>query len=337
VPVVLLAATAATCRSQSPARFPHDVHLSGLTCGAAGQHPCLDCNSCHTPSGAERAGKLPGIADCEHCHRDERPKLAAVLAVQGARPFGRITFDHDRHLAMPGIGGQCLPCHAGVVKAGAANLPPMSQCFTCHVHEQEWNAGECAPCHEGRDLDRLLPQTFLRHEGEFARQHGQLAMQQAELCQACHAQSECDDCHDVTQRFGAERRHPAKLERNFVHRADFVVRHAIEARSEPARCARCHEPETCDACHVERGVSGNLTNGRSPHPPGWIGPDPGAASFHGREARRDILSCAGCHEQGPATNCIDCHRVGAYGGNPHPNGWQSSRDPSSAMCGYCHG
>jgi hypothetical protein len=49
------------------------------------------------------------------------------------------------------------------------------------------------------------------------------------------------------------------------------------------------------------------------------------------------VSCASCHEAGPATNCIGCHRVGAHGGNPHPSGWQSTRGADAEMCGYCHG
>jgi len=334
---VVLAGLAATCRTQTAHRFPHRTHLAGLACGAPHEPACLNCNSCHTPSEADRADKLPSAKLCEHCHRNDAPELRTVLAFQPDRPYGKIAFDHDRHLAMPALGGQCVSCHAGVVESGVRSMPPMSQCFSCHEHERQWQQGKCAPCHETRDLDRLMPESFLRHEGSFARTHGQLAMQEQRLCQACHAQAECDDCHDISQRFGIEQRRPANLEQNFVHRGDFMVRHAIEAQSEPSRCARCHEPETCDACHVERGVSGNLWNGRSPHPPGWIGPDPRARNFHGREARRDILLCAGCHEQGPATNCIRCHQVGAYGGNPHPNGWQSARDTSAEMCRYCHG
>jgi hypothetical protein len=83
-------------------------------------------------------------------------------------------------------------------------------------------------------------------------------------------------------------------------------------------------------------VSGNAISGRSPHPPGWVGTNTQASSFHGRAARRDILACASCHEQGPATNCIRCHKVGAYGGNPHPNGWRSARSVDEEMCRYCH-
>jgi hypothetical protein len=126
-------------------------------------------------------------------------------------------------------------------------------------------------------------------------------------------------------------------ERPLIHRGDFVVRHAIEARSSPGECTSCHAPSFCDSCHLERGISGNRAGALNPHPIGWIGPDVDGPDFHGRAARRDILPCAGCHEAGPATNCIRCHKVGGPGGNPHPNGWTSLRSPNSQMCNYCHG
>jgi hypothetical protein len=258
-----------------------------------------------------------------------------VLRVTPERGAGEIVFDHTRHLRFAGIKGQCVSCHAGVVKGGST-IPPMSECFTCHEHQAEWERGECTPCHERKELARTMPRTFLRHEGSFARHHGDLALLNGKLCQACHAQADCDDCHDVSQNLSVERRHPESVERNFVHRGDFVVRHAIEAQSEPARCVRCHEPATCDACHVERGVSGNRVDGRSPHPFGWVGNERSGKSLHAREARRDIVLCAGCHEQGAATNCIRCHRVGGSGGNPHPGGWKSAQSTGSEMCRYCH-
>lgn len=337
VAVVVSSAIVAACRSRAVLRFPHQVHLAGLECGGPSQPNCLTCNTCHTPSEAKREAKLPASTQCEGCHAGETSMVAAVLSTAPHRPYGEIAFDHDRHLSMGPIGGQCTPCHSGVVQAGARSVPPMSQCFSCHEHQEQWNRGQCAPCHQRSDLDRVLPQTFLRHEGNFAKNHGQLSESDQRLCRACHTQSECNDCHDVSQQFSVERRKPASIERSFVHRGDFMVRHAIEAQSQPSACIRCHEPATCDACHTLRGVSGNVLSAVNPHPPGWVGTDTQSSSFHGREARRDIVSCAGCHEQGAATNCIRCHKVGAFGGNPHPDGWKSSRPESSEMCRYCHG
>lgn len=247
--------------------------------------------------------------------------------------------NHDQHLALDAIRGQCVPCHAGVVDKQRPALPPMRQCFGCHEHQSQWDRGECTPCHDQRELARTLPVTFLRHDAAFLREHGAILAESASnaaLCQSCHTQADCQSCHDLSQTLSIEARRPERIDSRQVHRGDFLVRHAVEARSEPARCLSCHTEATCDACHVARGVSGNVPNGRNPHPPGWIGTDTRSSNFHGAAARRDILSCAGCHEAGPATNCIRCHRVGAFGGNPHPRGWQSGRDPSDRMCRYCH-
>ncbi|MET0794567.1 MAG: cytochrome c3 family protein [Polyangiaceae bacterium] len=334
--LLFVAALAAACGERSAPRFPHALHLAGLACGGAGQPACLRCNSCHALSESRAGRDTPSVERCALCHHANRDLPAAVIAAAPERPYGAIAFNHDRHLALPSVGGQCVGCHSGVVQVRAPALPPMSQCFGCHEHEEQWRAGQCAPCHAAGDLKRLMPQTFLRHEGGFMRHHGIEAVQQKRLCQACHAQADCDSCHDVSQDLSVERRRPEAIQRSFVHRGDFMTTHPLEARSQPTRCLRCHTTESCDACHTLRGLSGSLINGRNPHPLGWVGGTANARSLHGSAARRDILACASCHDQGPSTNCIRCHKVGAYGGNPHPAGWKSTRSESSQMCRYCH-
>jgi hypothetical protein len=342
--LAVVVAAMAACRSESePPRFPHQVHLAGIPCGTPGTPACLSCVSCHDlarhDSGERSPGaRLPDGAVCDRCHRDAH-QSRAILAVAPVRPGGEITIDHDKHLAMPEIHGQCVPCHAGVVDPKRSPLPPMSQCFGCHEHQDQWNQGVCTPCHDAAALRRTMPVTFLRHDNAFLRHHGDTMAQspQAQLCQNCHTQAQCQSCHDVTQDLTIEARRPERIESGQVHRGDFMVRHAIEARSEPARCLSCHTVQTCDSCHAARGVSANVANPVNPHPPEWIGNNTTSPNYHGVAARRDVVSCAGCHEAGPATNCIRCHKVGAYGGNPHPRGWKSSQSESSEMCRYCHG
>jgi hypothetical protein len=327
------------CRRQSaPARFPHRQHLAVQDCGEPGKPKCLSCTSCHQVAAHGQAQVMPGAALCEGCHRDHET-TRAVLAVAPVREYGEIAIDHDRHLALDGIRGQCVPCHAGVVDANRPALPPMSQCFTCHEHQSQWDRGVCVPCHQQQDLARLLPVTFLKHDAAFMRRHGEVMAQskQGALCQSCHTQAQCQSCHDITQSLTVEARRPERVESGQVHRGDFLVRHAIEARAEPARCLSCHTEDTCSACHSARGVSGTVFGSANPHPPEWVGSNVNSSNFHGPAARRDILSCAGCHEAGPATNCIRCHQVGGYGGNPHPRGWRSARGVEAEMCRYCHG
>lgn len=334
---LLVSAVAAACSTYTPLRFPHAKHLAGVECGVEGKPKCLSCNNCHTVSKDDRAHRLPDEVMCSSCHKNDGNTIEAVLANVPERTAGKIIFNHDEHLAMNQIQGQCVTCHSGVVKASGANLPAMSDCFSCHEHQEQWNAGTCGPCHARADLARSMPQTFLRHDQSFMRHHGTLAKEEKQLCQSCHEQSQCAACHDLAQDLSIERRQPERVERNFVHRGDFMVRHAIEAQEQPAKCVRCHTVDTCDSCHVARGVSANRANSRNPHPVGWVTSDSNSRSLHGRESKRDVLLCASCHDQGPATNCIRCHKVGGFGGNPHPNGWKSTQSKASGMCRYCHG
>jgi hypothetical protein len=339
--VCLLGLVAAVaCNEHVPQRFPHGLHLTQIKCGGPGLPDCVSCPTCHQFA-HQNVSPLPSVQICTRCHKKHGEE-----ALQSIRPPSTVPeeiahtvhFPHAKHLAMPKIRGQCVKCHPGTVDTtgGKTLFPPMEKCFGCHEHQEQWNKNECAPCHKQSDLTRIMPQTFMRHDEAFQRKHGRFARARAKLCQQCHTQSQCDDCHDISQDLSIERRHPESIERAFVHRGDFITRHPIEARSEPQRCLTCHTPNTCDSCHVERGVSANAVNGLSPHPRGWVGNDPNGHSLHGRAARRDILTCAGCHDQGPATNCIRCHKVGGYGGNPHPSGWKSARSEGAEMCRYCH-
>jgi hypothetical protein len=119
-----------------------------------------------------------------------------------------------------------------------------------------------------------------------------------------------------------------------VHAGDFRARHAAEARLEQDACMRCHGPSLCDGCHDEMGVGGGV-GADSPHPPGWL--DPFSSQGHARAARREILTCAGCHDSDAEQTCVPCHRVGSVAGNPHPPGFGLDLDPlRHGICRVCH-
>jgi hypothetical protein len=323
---------------QAPASFPHVVHLAGFECGGPNQPACLTCASCHAGVRDPAEPLLPQAQQCTGCHTDPAGILDQSLTpVDPDYPLGRaIRFKHETHLDRPEIGGQCVKCHAGVVseQAGATTYPPMSTCLECH--QSEFDQGRCTPCHEPGHLRRLRPESFSRHDPAWIRRHGPHARRSEPQCNQCHTQTQCTDCHDQRQTIPVEVRRPEKIESGFVHRGDFITRHPLEARSQPATCLKCHSVSSCDSCHVRRGVSANTPGSPNPHPIGWLGPDTQAQDFHGRAARRNIVSCAACHDRGPATNCIRCHKSGGGGGNPHPGGWNSARSTGAAMCRYCH-
>ncbi|MBI5533437.1 MAG: hypothetical protein HY898_12025 [Deltaproteobacteria bacterium] len=317
-------------------RFPHTAHLKS---GA------LTCTHCHAVAESTAVGSLhhPGYDLCKRCHSENvGPGLKYSFDpshITSTNPdYDHVIFSHKGHL--PRISGQCVRCHH-VGPESESNpailLPAMADCLQ-GCHQADYDRLRCTACHTPAKLAQLRPVTDVPHGKNYVRGHSADATRKQRLCQACHSESFCSDCHDTSIGLRVEQRRLDDIKGEYGHRADFVSRHAIEARSRPAACVRCHQPSSCDSCHVRNHVSANGKDASSPHrdKPGWLR-DSGSADFHGRAARRQIIECAACHDQGPATNCIGCHKSGAIGGNPHPAGWHSNLSPSNTeMCQYCH-
>ncbi len=277
---------------------------------------------------------------CSDCH-DKVPAAPPARRVDVA-----LTFSHADHL--PRVNGDCTKCHTALVEPGIAKapVPPMSTCTGCHNHAMDYAQAKCQPCHVDLKRYRLKPVSDFKHAGDFLRTHGQMARTSAATCAACHEQTSCAECHAATTRpFKADIQWPEKVESSFIHRGDYVSRHVIDASADPASCRRCHGSAFCEACHNEQNVSPQSPSAtpRDPHPPGWA-----SRSAHGAAARQNIVSCAGCHDQGARSICVSCHKPNGPGGNPHPPGWTQRHPPgpgggpnaddlrNNSACRICH-
>jgi hypothetical protein len=337
----LLAAAGCSVKAQRPEAqkadpafvFPHSTHVDGE----------VACTNCHASiagstrlEAAVRHVEIPASPSknsaCKDCH-DSDPKLQVPTRTE---PF-RLRFDHQAHLART---KDCKACHWKLPEPADAKQvpPPMAACTSCHEHQADFQAARCTRCHV--DLKGYLPTGSFSHQGDWLKVHGAMARPSAESCAACHDQTYCAECH-AAQSTPARPSviFPEEVKRSFIHRGDYVSRHQIEAQSNPASCRTCHGSPFCAACHTAQGVTQNAINVRDPHPAGWS-TDVGTSHFHGDAARRDILSCAGCHDNGAASVCIGCHQMGGVGGNPHPNAFLSrhkGEEPhNKAMCSACH-
>jgi hypothetical protein len=134
----------------------------------------------------------------------------------------------------------------------------------------------------------------------------------------------------VTLRFDEPRRAD-------LHGTGFLARHSLEARIDPGLCTSCHADErSCRDCHAREHLLQVTNTSASPHPADWVGTR-GSENRHGREARRNPMTCASCHGGGGETLCVGCHRVGGAGGNPHPSHFNSNRSLDDMPCRMCHG
>jgi hypothetical protein len=332
---------AAAGKADPPFVFPHSPHLEGE----------VDCKSCHGDITVAtrllpefRHAVLPARNSdaCNGCHDDADFKEKVKLALPARTREFTVRMDHAAHLARPGV--TCQTCHKSAPEAGASDPVKldMGTCTACHKHQADYAAGRCMPCH--LDLKRYpKPVAAFQHAGDFLKLHGALAKPTAERCAACHDQTFCADCHSATT--VAARPSvifPEEVQRALIHRGDFVSRHMVEAGADPASCRRCHGSRFCDSCHTGQNLTGRgtLSAARNPHPAGWGRKDSG--DFHGFAARKNIVACAGCHDNGADAVCVSCHRTAARGGiagvSPHPKSWKKTAGDvgKNPMCGICH-
>ncbi len=319
-------------------RVPHDKHLGNG----------VDCGMCHEEiydATTIEGNFRPPESKCMECHQDEKDNGNCVKChtdVKRARAYPvrerDIRFAHKPHIER--VKQDCTVCHKVLPDPSRHRdyAPKMAACRGCHNHEEDFRAGNCTRCHVSMARFPLKPVAEFSHSGNWVEQHPRDARSSSATCANCHEQTFCADCHAKTVSMRIELKYSEKVDSDFIHRGDFVDRHAIEVRADPTRCARCHGTSFCENCHRAQNLTPQAGSPRTPHPQGWA--FPASPEFHGPVARRDISECAACHDQGPNSVCVTCHKVGGIGGNPHPAGY-TDRHPRTeigrnGMCLVCH-
>lgn len=301
----------------------------------------VSCTRCHDQTAAAESDSpvaLPETALCLECHDrpHDRRRCRSCHGLEDtdhrthqARHY--LTFAHRSHVRE--LDGQCVRCHEDVQSAGARLLPKMADCLGCHEHSNDFELRACGRCHQNLETEEVRPSSHVVHGPDFTRSHGPQASAQADLCATCHSEVDCASCHGAQVPALPQRLQFTWPRLEGIHRANFLSRHALEARADPGLCVTCHSTDSCQACHAEAEVATGASTG-SPHPPGWVGL---ASNLHGPAARRDPLSCASCHGGAGEMLCVSCHEVGGVGGNPHPPGFESSKNRSTELpCRLCH-
>lgn len=250
--------------------FSHEPHLERG----------VPCESCHRASEGDRAG-MPTWGTCHVCHganprRESYPFELEIQRYDSSTPFiaePTAAFDlHAAHETHERAGVPCSACHGdtGEPSLGAVDA---KRCNDCHAERSA--PRECATCHQRLRKDVPPPS----HAGTgWMQVHGQEARMghvsgHGNLCELCHAETDCMDCHRVTP--------PATHTEFFRQRG-----HGLVALIDREECSTCHQEHFCLACHREERP-------RSHHRAGWGG----MTSIH----------CLSCHEPGGQSACEVCH------------------------------
>ena len=351
-----------------------------------------DCTTCHTAVQKSKSLEtiaLPTHDDCSTCHDVTDEKNCTTCHYKDVfEPLenkkSELIFNHSFHLDKEKL--QCETCHKGVYDVDYAEnapngFPNMETCYSCHNNTGK-APNTCTTCHIS--TANLLPQSH--KSGSFISTHKFAARELNSNCAMCHNDASCEDCHAATTMikpgYTPNDKNPAqgfapyspsssangvkqqKLTR--VHSLDYRFTHGIDAMGKTAECESCHQLNTfCTTCHQSK-TGENALGGIAPFShlkPGFmiIGVGSGGGE-HAVLARRDIESCAACHDvQGGDPICIKCHTDpdGIQGTNPqtHPpnymrdvhGDWHNSdgsicfnchtntHQAGVGFCGYCHG
>jgi hypothetical protein len=122
-----------------------------------------------------------------------------------------------------------------------------------HPEELTRRDTDCLECHDNDLTGTLKPYSTFRHSSTFLQRHGTYASQGQDLCNSCHGDSFCMDCHATKEELKPSIRYGNRPDRDLMpHRGDYLVQHRIDGRVDPGSCVRCHGNRNdgmCIACH----------------------------------------------------------------------------------------
>lgn len=285
-------------------------------------HARESCTSCHLNADRiESIRALPAdsrIADLVRSRQAEWPEPASHGPSWVRAHAGPAVDDPE----------SCTNCHA------------RSSCTTCHTGDEPVVNRMPVPGPDepaGARTSRLRPPG---HGTDFTLTHGAAAAASLPRCESCHREETCSGCHassggaaDAGGTAGELGRWPPAPTEGGYHPPNFIQRHGAEAFAARTECAECHSREAfCRSCHEQVGVAREGRLGSSSFHdaiPNWL-------LGHGQAARRNLESCASCHQQ---TSCLRCHSArSGWRISPHGPGFDPERisDRSAISCAVCH-
>ncbi|MBI5417676.1 cytochrome C [Candidatus Poribacteria bacterium] len=110
----------------------------------------------------------------------------------------------------------------------------------------------CTNCHSGENEELAKSYNFFNHTSNFINQHGVYASQKYEICEICHKQNFCLDCHTSKDFINPNLKNGERPDRIFPHKGDYIIRHRIDGKIMSGACFSCHGRKNniiCRRCH----------------------------------------------------------------------------------------
>jgi len=343
-------------------KFDHALHVKDA--GVA----CQDCHAGAVNSVSSKDNLNPKKANCSGCHDVKDEKTCNLCHYEGVYKKLKtnkteLIFSHKQHIDSEKK--QCVDCHGGLdnvkfSKESKTAFANMESCYSCHNTQKASN--NCESCHS--NLTNLTP---VNHRSpNFLNEHKAADFSSGKNnCMMCHSDNLCQACHSpvgfngnntkqgfyapyYTKETGVRTDRTALQKLTTAHSLNYKFTHGLDANQKSFECKTCHETSTfCAECHQ---TGGNLLTGITPtshQVAGFttFGVNTGGG-LHSDLARKDIESCASCHDvEGRDPVCVKCHfdNDGVKGTNPktHESGFLRDErgiwhDTEGANCYSCH-
>jgi hypothetical protein len=184
--------------------------------------------------------------------------------------------------------------------AGRRTEPAASLRFDHTKHS--WEGLSCSHCHSTRAGPEAAV-SFIPREA---------------ACLHCHERAYCSMCHVEEPDLIASTRHEP-----FAHRAGWLGRHGLLARSGAETCQVCHGGQACASCHTAVPAEAafrlamDSVDRFTMHRGDFV-------TSHPLEARAEGDRCLRCHNAASCSRCHEAKGVRPGGADPrqrHPAGW----------------
>ncbi|PLX45855.1 MAG: cytochrome C [Deltaproteobacteria bacterium] len=140
---------------------------------------------------------------------------------------------------------------AAIIVTGCAVTNKYSNLPKRHPETIERPQPTCTQCHT--EEDPTVDFKSMAHRQNWVQTHRLPAYSNERVCEMCHAQSFCTDCHQTRTELKPSLRHQTETQRAMIHRGDYLPRHSFDGKLNPVACFRCHgnpkSSETCRSCH----------------------------------------------------------------------------------------
>ena len=117
--------------------------------------------------------------------------------------------------------------------------------------DEDGNLGRCSTCHVTENGG--FPFRRYEHTPLFGESHSLQAVNSKQVCAMCHRPSFCSDCHSARAALKPSLKNHGDTRRLMPHRGNYLTRHRIDGRLNPAKCFRCHgrpkAQKSCMRCH----------------------------------------------------------------------------------------